>query len=174
MNEKLELYAELVRSYAPRLNLISSSDLDQLEQRHIGDCLRLVPLVDELPPGPCVDVGSGAGLPGVPLACIVPDRRWVLLEPRSKRAAFLEEVVRQLALDATVVCARAEEASLQRQHRGSYVLATARAVAPPPDAFDLLRPFLSPGGVAAVFLGRGTTPPPDAELWREGVAIVRT
>lgn len=174
MNASLDLYAQLLRSYAPRFNLISPTDLDVLEDRHIADSLRLVPLLDELPAGPCIDVGSGAGLPGIPLACAVPERRWVLLEPRTKRAAFLEEVVRRLALDATVVCARAENASTEDIHRSAYQLATARALAPPAVAVGLLAPFLAPGGAGALWLGAGADQPPETEMWQQGIAIVRT
>ncbi len=173
MDEKLALYVELLRAYATRLNLVARSDLDQLEERHIADSLRLLPLVDELPQGPCIDVGSGAGFPGIPLACAHPGRHWVLLEARSKRAAFLEEAVRRLALDATVVCDRAELAAQQEEHRGTYPLATARALAAPAEAVNLLRPFVAPGGAGAVFLGAGASSPLDTEMWRRGIAIVR-
>ncbi|MBA2724443.1 MAG: 16S rRNA (guanine(527)-N(7))-methyltransferase RsmG [Actinobacteria bacterium] len=173
MDEKLALYAELLRAYAPRMNLISPADLAQFESRHIADSLRLAPLLHELPEGPCMDVGSGAGLPGIPLACADPERRWVLLEPRAKRAAFLEEVVRRLRLDATVICVRAEQLSQQEMHRSTYALATARALAPPLAVVHLLRPFLATGGVGAVFLGGEAIQPPETELWQKGIAIVR-
>src|SRR5918999_97820 len=88
----LALYADLVRRWSGRVNLTSARDLTRFEQRHIADCLRIVSLVDSLPPGPGIDVGSGAGLPGVVLALVGSrHRHWRLLEPSRKRAAFLEE-----------------------------------------------------------------------------------
>ncbi|MGH2757021.1 MAG: RsmG family class I SAM-dependent methyltransferase, partial [Actinomycetota bacterium] len=65
---KLAAYAALVRTWANRLDLVAPGDLDRFEERHIADSLRLLPLLERLPEGPCVDVGSGAGLPGIPLA----------------------------------------------------------------------------------------------------------
>jgi 16S rRNA (guanine527-N7)-methyltransferase len=168
----LARYEELLRSWAPRLNLVSTTDLPRLRRRHIDDSLRLAPLLNELRPGPCIDVGSGAGLPGIPLAIVVPDRHWRLLEPRRRRVAFLEEVIRELALDVEVLALSAEEAALEPGP--VHALAVARALAEPPVALDLLRPLVAEDGVAAVFLGRGAEVPPGAEEWTEGVAIVRS
>lgn len=173
MKDQLARYAELLRAHAPHQNLVSQKDLDQLEERHIQDSLRLVPLAREAPEGPMIDVGSGAGLPGIPLAAALPDRKWVLLEPRRKRAAFLEEVVRKLDLRAEVVCERVEDISGRPAHAGRYPLACARALASPPEAIALLLPLVTPGGVAAIFLGFSADPPAGAEEWEKGIAIVR-
>ena len=145
--------------------------MTRLRERHIEDSLRLLPLLTDLPPGPCLDVGSGAGLPGIPLAIGDPQRHWVLLEPRRKRAAFLEEVVRELELDCEVRAQPAEQAV--RELGGSMTLVTARALAPPPQAIQLCLPFVAEGGLAAIFLGRGAALPLGAEEWSDGVAIVR-
>jgi 16S rRNA (guanine527-N7)-methyltransferase len=169
---QLRRYEELLRAWAPKLNLVSLDDLGRLRTRHIDDALRLVPLLADLPPGPCIDVGSGAGLPGIPLAISGPSRRWRLLEPRRRRAAFLEEVVRELELDAEVIAGTAEEAAVGLGP--VHALAVARALAEPPAAFALLRPLVAENGVAAVFLGREAEVPAGAEEWAEGVAIVRS
>jgi 16S rRNA (guanine527-N7)-methyltransferase len=161
-----------VREWAPRLDLVAPGDLDRFESRHIADSLRLLGLVRSLPPGPAADVGSGAGLPGVPLAIADPSRPWRLLEPRRRRMAFLEEVVRSLALDCEVVALSAERAAEDPRLRRAHVLAVVRAVAPPAAAFPLLAPLVAPGGVAAVFVGGGELPP-GAEEWAQGVAIMR-
>ena len=169
----LRAYAALVRDWAPRLDLVSPGDLDRLEERHVGDSVRAAPLIDELPPGPCVDIGSGAGLPGIPLAIACPDRRWTLLEPRKRRAGFLDEVVRELGLDCEVLAATAEEVARDERHAGSYVLATARAVADAATVRGLAEPLLVPGGVTLVFTGAGAETPPDADEWGPGLTIMR-
>lgn len=170
----LDAYAELVRTWALRLNLVALDDLDRIESRHIADSLRLAPLLAEAAEGPCIDVGSGAGFPGVPLAITHPDREWRLLEPRSKRAAFLEEVVRQLGLpNCEVVAQTAEQAVKDPNLAGAHAFAAARALAAPPEAFDLLRPLLTPEGVAAVFLGEGADVPRGTQGWENGIAIWR-
>lgn len=169
----LDTYAELVRAWASKLDLVAPGDLERFEERHIEDCLRLAPLLPGLPPGPCVDVGSGAGLPGVVLAIVDPTRHWRLLEPRRRRAAFLEEVVRQLDLDCEVLALSAGAAAADPGLAGGHTLATARALAPPAEALALAEPLLAPGGAAAIFLGRGAEPPRSSEIWAEGIAIVR-
>lgn len=169
----LERYAALVREWAPRLDLVAPGDLDRLEERHIEDSLKALPWVERAPPGPCIDVGSGAGFPGIPLAIAVPSRAWRLLEPRRRRAAFLEEVVRELDLDCEVLPLRAEQAAQDRVLRGRHGLAIARALAEPRAAFALLEPLLVPRGLALVFAGRGADLPARARVTGEGLAIVR-
>lgn len=170
---RLDAYADLVRSWAGRLDLVSPGDLERFEARHIDDSLRLIPLLEAIPEGRAIDVGSGAGLPGIPLAIAAPGRTWRLLEPRARRAAFLEEAVRTLELTCEVLTISAEEAAATPGLAGGHVVAVARALAPPPAAFALLRPLVAPGGVAVVFVGRDVVLPVEAELWEPGIAIVR-
>lgn len=172
-SELLAEYAALVRSWAPRLDLVSPGDLERFETRHVEDCLRAAPLLEELPEGPCVDVGSGAGLPGIPLAVAEPTRSWTLVEPRHRRAAFLEEVVRTLGLSCRVVAATAEECAADETLAGAHVLATARAVAEPDVVRALTEPLLGPSGVTLVFTGRSAAVPEGAEAWAPGLTIMR-
>ncbi|MDQ4125213.1 MAG: 16S rRNA (guanine(527)-N(7))-methyltransferase RsmG [Actinomycetota bacterium] len=162
-----------MREGAPRLDLVSPRDLERFEERHVEDCLRAAPLLDELRDGPCVDIGSGAGLPGIPLTIVRPGRRWTLLEPRQRRAAFLEEVVRALSLDCVVVALTAEQAARDPDLRGSHVLATARAVAAAEEVRRLAEPLLVPGGVTLAFTGATAEAPPDAVEWGPGLTIMR-
>ena len=146
-------------------------DLGRLHERHIADSLRALELVLEAPEGPCIDVGSGAGLPGIPLA-IASGRRWRLLEPRSRRAAFLDEVVRILELDCEVLRLTAEAAARDPRLGGAHVVATARALAPPRAAFELLTPLVAPGGRAVVFHGPDAELPSRAERSAPGLATI--
>ncbi len=172
--DPLARYAGLVRTFATRMNLVSGDDLDRFEERHIDDSLRALRLLDELPEGICVDVGSGAGLPGIPLAIAQPNRRWRLIEPRQRRAAFLEEVVRELGLaNVEVLTMTAELAAQDARWAGVHVLATARALAEPSRAVELLLPLVGPGGVLLVFTGAGSEVPAGAQEWEKGIAIVR-
>ena len=171
--EKLRAYGDLVRWWARRVDLVSEKDVARFEERHIRDSLRAAPLVASLGPGPAVDVGSGAGLPGIPLSIVDPDRPWTLLEPRSKRAGFLEEVSRELELRCDVVVMTAEQAAADRRFAGAHVVATARALAAPTRSFDLLAPLVAPGGVSVVFAGGRARIPANAELWGPGLPIMR-
>lgn len=146
-------YAELVRAYSDRLDLVSPGDLDRFEERHIRDSLRARPWIRRCPPGPAVDVGSGAGLPGIPLAIADPERPWVLLEPRRRRAAFLEEVVRDLDLANVEVRPQSAEEAVA-EHGAIFTVAIARALAPPMAAIEMLRPLVVPRGTVLLFVGR--------------------
>jgi 16S rRNA (guanine527-N7)-methyltransferase len=171
-DERLTAYENLLRSWASRLNLFSPADLARLHSRHIEDSLQVLPLLDGLV-GPCVDVGSGAGLPGVPLAICAPHLRWRLLEPRTRRAAFLEEVIRTLELDAEVVMATAEAAAKDPALAAGHGLATARALAPPLEAFRMIGPLVREGGLGVVFLGERAEVPEGAEGRPGGLAIMK-
>lgn len=170
---RLAALQDMVATYSRRLDLVSPKDLPRLYDRHIQDSLRALPLIQEAPAGPCVDVGSGAGFPGVPLA-ISSDRVWRLIEPRAKRAAFLEEAVRELGLERCEVLAMtAEEASRRPGLQGSHAVATARALAPPADAATLCLPLVAPGGAVVLFVGAGAEIPPEAERCEPGLIRIQ-
>jgi 16S rRNA (guanine527-N7)-methyltransferase len=118
--EKLKEYAALLLEENKRQNLISDSSAASLWVRHILDSAQLVRYE---PAGPCswIDIGSGAGLPGIVIACIV-DGPCALVEPRGLRADFLHRVVERLRLGTTVVQSKAERVV------GTYDAITARAV----------------------------------------------
>ncbi len=126
--EKIEAYAALLREESARQNLISAASLDGLWERHILDSAQLIRF-EHHPAASWADLGSGAGLPGIVVACMV-DGPVTLIEPRRLRAEFLHKAVESLSLRASVVCARAERAE------GSFDMITARAVA---SLDDLLR-----------------------------------
>ena len=169
---KLQAYVDLVAAWSPRLGLVSDRDLGRFRERHVEDCLRILPLVKGAPPGPCADVGSGAGLPGIPLAIAGPPRLWRLIEPRRKRAAFLEEVVRRLELDCEVLPLTAADAAVRPELAAAHALAAARALAPPAEVFDALTPLVAPGGLCVAFVGPDASIPPEAEEWQQGVATI--
>ena len=173
IEERLRAYEELLAAWAPRFDLISPHDLERVRERHVDDSLRAMPLIDALEPGPCMDVGSGAGLPGIPLA-IASGRPWRLLEPRRKRAAFLEEVLRELGLvTCEVLAVSAEQAAREARLSEAHVAVTARALAPPAEAARLCEPLVRPHGVAILFVGAGAEIPPEAEESAPGLITIR-
>jgi 16S rRNA (guanine527-N7)-methyltransferase len=97
--------------------------------------------------GPIVDVGSGGGAPGIPLAQALPDREVTLLEATRRKCDFLERWARELP-NARVVCGRAEE-----QPVDSWGVAVAKALAPPPVAAEWCLPLVEPGGAAVLYVG---------------------
>jgi 16S rRNA (guanine527-N7)-methyltransferase len=105
--ERLTRYAELVVRWSRHHNLVRFRSPDELVERHILDSLAAADALGER--GRLLDIGSGAGLPGVPLLAVRPAWQGVLLEPRQKRWAFLRTVVRELGLDAEVVRSRYQD-----------------------------------------------------------------
>jgi 16S rRNA (guanine527-N7)-methyltransferase len=112
----------------------------------LEDSLRAVELVRRYE-GPIVDVGSGGGAPGIPLAHALPGREVTLLEAIRRKCDFLERWTRELP-NLRVVCGRAEE-----QPVDAYGVAVAKALAPPPVAAEWCLPLVVPGGAAVLFVG---------------------
>jgi 16S rRNA (guanine527-N7)-methyltransferase len=120
--KKLELYVDLLREETKRQNLISASTFGRLWERHILDSAQLLRF-EPRPASSWADIGSGAGLPGIVIACLVAGPV-TLIEPRRLRADFLHKLVESLQLNAKVFCGKVERAG------GEYDVITARAVAP--------------------------------------------
>jgi 16S rRNA (guanine527-N7)-methyltransferase len=118
---------------------------------HVEESLAALPLVTRFE-GPLVDVGSGGGAPGIPLAAALPDREVTLLEASERKCAFLEEASREFG-NVRVVRGRAEE-----QEPDRFGVAVAKALAPPPVAAEWCLPLVAAGGAALLYVG------PSADL----------
>ena len=130
--------------------LIGPREVDRLWDRHV---LNSVAVADAVAHGArVVDVGSGAGLPGIPLALARPDLTMTLVEPMARRVEFLEEVVTELGRPWRVVRGRAEERSVIRAV-GAVDVVTARAVAPLPRLVGWCRGLLRPGAQLVTLVG---------------------
>ena len=149
-------YLEEVTRWSARMNLTGLRGPEEIVRTGFLDSLACLPLI---PPeaARALDIGSGAGFPGLPLKLARPNLSVTLVEASRKKAMFLQHMVRQLgATGVRVVQRRAEELAADRDEAGSYDLALARAVAPPPDQGRLVRPFLRPGGLFLVQVGPGS------------------
>ena len=147
-----DLYARRLLEANLRTNLTSTRDRDTVYRRHFVESLALLRVLQErdLVRSPAIDVGSGAGFPGLPIKIARPDVDLTLVEGTGKKARFLESIVAELGLAAvTVVDARAEELAHNPVHRGAFRLALARTLAPLPVLLELTLPFLSMEGVLA-------------------------
>lgn len=133
-------YAQKLANDSDELGLLGPRELDKIWSRHILNSAVVAELVK---PGELVaDVGSGAGLPGIPMAIAAPETDFVLIEPMDRRASWLQEVVDELDLqNVEVVKARAEEVE-----GGQFEVVTARAVAALDKLLRLCVPLLKPGG----------------------------
>ncbi|MGI9127591.1 MAG: 16S rRNA (guanine(527)-N(7))-methyltransferase RsmG [Roseomonas sp.] len=135
-------YRDLLLRWNTRINLISGQTATEIDQRHIADCAQLLPLLPS--EGPIADIGSGAGLPGLVLAIMQPEREIHLVESDKRKAAFLVEASAHLKLLVVRVHAcRVENAKLP-----PLSAITARAFAPLVALLPYTADFLAPGGVA--------------------------
>jgi 16S rRNA (guanine527-N7)-methyltransferase len=146
-SQAIETYAEILRGRAIEWGLLGPREADRVWDRHILNSAALGELIPD--GGSVVDVGSGAGLPGIPLAILRPDLTVTLLEPLLRRSTFLTEVVDELGLGGrvTVVRERAED------HEGRYDVVVARAVAPLDGLIRWCDPLRTPAGVLLAIKG---------------------
>jgi 16S rRNA (guanine527-N7)-methyltransferase len=159
---RLDRFAALLLSWQKKINLIGASTVSSLWCRHIGDSLQLLSLVHtERHAAIWVDLGSGAGFPGLVIACALADvdgAQIHLIESNAKKAAFLREAIRETAAPATVHAGRIEELGPRLAPVADVV--TARALAPLTELLRLAEPFLTNDAQALLLKGQDV----DAEL----------
>ena len=142
-----------LRRLATTPGLTALRDLEDVRRVHLDGSLAAAPLIDA---GPVVDVGSGGGSPGIPLAAARPDLDFRLLESSHRKCAFLEEMAGEFP-NVSVVCERAEEHAA-RDGRDRYATAISRALAAPPVAAEWCLPLVAPGGKVVLFVGPSADP----------------
>jgi 16S rRNA (guanine527-N7)-methyltransferase len=148
IRRRLDIYAELLARWTRRINLISASDRAHIWPRHIADSLQLVPLI-QANPARAIDIGSGAGLPGLVLA-IATGIHFTLIESDLRKCAFLREAARATAAPVSILPARIESVVID-----PAPLLTARALAPLPKLLALAAPLLAVGGQMLLPKGAG-------------------
>lgn len=161
-----ERFAEMLTEHGVPRGLIGPREIDRLWERHLLNSAVLAELLT--PRSRVLDVGSGAGLPGIPLAIARPDVTITLLEPMARRVTWLQEVIDELALPVEVVRGRAEEAPVRERHAGQDVV-VARAVAPMERLARWCLPLVRPGGRMLALKGSSAA----EELERDRAAIER-
>ena len=144
---RLERYAALLEKWNARINLVGKSTLDDLWRRHMLDSAQLFPLIPDGAKN-LVDLGSGAGFPGMVLAIMgAPDVH--LIESNRRKCAFLEEVAREVGADVTIHAARIGEID----HFTASVI-TARALAPLDELLDIAAPFVEKHSILLFLKGK--------------------
>jgi 16S rRNA (guanine527-N7)-methyltransferase len=148
--EQFEIYYQELIEWNQRINLTRITGHEAVQVKHFLDSLTVVLALkppDEGRDLKVIDVGAGAGLPGLPLKIVLPDISLTLLEATARKAEFLEHVAKKLELDKVeVVNGRAEEIAHNPQYRDRFDLVLARAVAPLPALVELTLPFGRIGG----------------------------
>lgn len=149
--KRFELYYQELIEWNRRINLTAITGYSAVQVKHFLDSLTVTQALAgeevESPDFSIIDVGSGAGFPGVPLKILLPQPRLVLIEPTTKKAAFLQHIIGKLELENTeVVNSRAEEAGHLPLYREQFALVLSRAVALLPALVELTLPFCRIGG----------------------------
>lgn len=153
--ERLAYYQELLVEWNERMNLTGDASIEVALDRHYIDSLAPLAIDGLYPKGArLIDVGTGAGFPGLPLAIVRPDLNVLLLDSLQKRLTFLDTVVAELGLtNVRTAHARAEDAGQNPLYREHFDVAVARAVAAAPVLMELLLPFVRIGGKALCYKG---------------------
>jgi 16S rRNA (guanine527-N7)-methyltransferase len=147
-------YAELLAAWNAHTNLTAITEPQAVQVRHFLDSLTIAQAVPMTPGLRVIDVGTGAGFPGLPLLIAFPHIHVTLLEATGKKLNFLNHVMEQIGLKgAQTVHARAEEAGQMPEHRAAYDLVLARAVARLPVLVEYLLPLAKVGGQAIAMKG---------------------
>jgi len=148
---QFKLYYQELVGWNKKFNLTTITDYPEVQMKHFLDSLTVISALTEeelTQPGfSIIDIGTGAGFPGIPLKVFLSQSRLVLLDSKAKKATFLQHVIEQLELDdVEVVVGRAEEIAHRPLFRENFTLVVSRAVASLPTLVELALPFCQMGG----------------------------
>ena len=149
--DRFEIYHRLLSEWNEKMNLTAITDPVAVAEKHFADSLAALPY---LKPGmKVVDVGTGAGFPGVPLLIMEPKLDLTLADSLQKRLTFLDALLKELGLKAALVHGRAEDLGQNKLYREQFDAALSRAVANLPVLLELTTPFVRVGGTAIAYKG---------------------
>lgn len=176
---QFELYYRELVEWNDKINLTAITEYGEVQIKHFLDSLVALPLVaaelgDTLPPSrplDLLDVGTGAGFPGIPLKIVAPQLKITLMDGTGKKITFLREIVAKLGLDQVeVVQGRAEEMGNSREYREQFDLVTARAVASLNTLVEYLLPLVRRRGLAVIY--KGASAPQELQEARKAVSLL--
>ncbi len=169
--EAFQWYTNELRSWNQRYNLTAITDPDEIYIKHFVDSLSCLQVERFRPPGNVIDVGTGAGFPGIPLKIVYPQFQITLVESIGKKMEFCRHVIRSLGLNGVdFVQDRAERLGKNVAYRERYDWAIARAVAILPVLLEYLLPFIKLGGGAIV--QKGETGPAEAHSAEKALSVL--
>ena len=143
---RLDTFAEMLIETNKSFNLTAIKEPDDVTVKHFADCLSIFKYVDISENAKVIDVGTGAGFPGLVLKLYRPDIQMTFLDSTKKRLGFIENVLNECGIKGDILHMRAEEAAQLSKYREKYDFATARAVAALPVLSEYCLPFVKVGG----------------------------
>ncbi|MHB8105783.1 MAG: 16S rRNA (guanine(527)-N(7))-methyltransferase RsmG [Dehalococcoidales bacterium] len=153
--DQFELYYQQLIEWNKRINLTKITDYEEVQVKHFLDSLMVATVLDLKSGKPgleIIDVGTGAGMPGIPLKIIFPDIKLTLLEVTVKKTKFLEYIINELNLkDVKIIVDRAETAAHDVHYREKFDIVLSRAVAALPALAELTLPFCNIGGLCVAY-----------------------
>lgn len=166
--EQFQTYMKLLLEWNEKMNLTAITEPKAVAVKHFLDSILLLPHLEQ--GNTLIDVGTGAGFPGVPLKIMRPDLQLTLLDSLNKRLLFLQESLDRLGMEAALVHARAEEGGRQKALRMRFSIATARAVAPLSLLCEYCLPFLQMDGVFLAM--KGPEPEPEIDAAEHAISLL--
>ena len=151
--ERFAVYSEFLKEYNEKVNLTAITDDEGIAVKHFLDSCMVIKLMDIKPGASCIDVGTGAGFPSIPIKILRNDMELTLLDSLNKRLIFLEQLLEKLGLEGNLVHGRAEEKGFKAPLRENFDIAFSRAVASLSSLAEYCLPFVKVGGVMAALKG---------------------
>ena len=165
---QMDTMISFLQEYCQKVNLTAIRDREGIIEKHLIDSVLPLTMTEVQQGAKCLDIGTGAGFPAVPMMIYRPDLRFTLLDAQQKRTVYLRQLLDRLELKAEVIHGRAEELCRKDGYRLAYDMATARAVGSLPLLLGYACPFLREGGRFAAL--RGSAEEEQGEI---GKALVK-
>ena len=170
-SKAIQIYEQLLLEWNAKFNLTAIRDVEQIRSKHFLDSLTCLLAFGDQKPQNLIDVGTGAGFPGIVLKIIYPKMRLTLVESVGKKVKFCRHVVHELKMsDVYVLNNRVEDLGQNPKHRESYDWAVARAVAQLPTLTEYLLPLVKVGG--SMLAQKGETGPAEAQRAEKAIQLL--
>ena len=166
--QQFQRYYEMLIEWNNKMNLTAITEEKEVSIKHFYDSVTLLMFADVPVGAKIIDVGTGAGFPGIPLKIVRPDIKLTLLDSLNKRLLFLNEVCTSLKIDAEIIHKRAEEGGRDRNLRENFDIATSRAVANMNTLSEYCMPFVKVGGKFVAMKGKN-----GVEELEKGIGAVK-
>ena len=174
INEKqksdFEIYAKMLVEWNKKMNLTSITQENEIAIKHFIDSISVIKYLNLNKNASLIDIGTGAGFPGIPIKIMYPDMKLTLLDSLNKRLIFLNEVCNLINVKADIVHARAEELSQKDNYREKFDYAISRAVANLPSLCEYCMPYVKKGGLFISM--KGSDGEKELSLAKDAVSVL--